>query len=135
MTRLDCELTAGGASIRLEIALAGGAHHAVRQRWRRGVAIPAAGATLGLEIIAQRLLVETRLRLSRFVDIRRPEPGTIGGHHLVDQDDAAAAIPAKFEFGVGNDNGLVAADFFAERIDGASHGLELVRHLDRKSVV
>src|SRR5712671_1837213 len=39
--------------IRLQIAFAGGIHDAFRQRRRRGVAVPAAGAALGVEIIAQ----------------------------------------------------------------------------------
>ena len=110
--------------IGLEIALAGRLHHARRQRRRRGVAVPAAGAALGVEIVAQRLLVEARLRLAGLVDVRRPEPRAVGRHHLVDQDDAAVAVAAELELGVGDDDALVAADLFAERIDRARHALE-----------
>ena len=41
----------------------------------------------------------------------------------------AVSIPAEFEFGVGDDDALVAADFFAERIDGPRHALQGVGHL------
>src|ERR1700694_1862429 len=129
MTGSGSEFATRDAAIGFEITLAGGRHHACRQRrWRR-VAIPAASAALGVEIIAQRLLIETRLRLAGFIDIRRPEPRTVGGHHLVDQDDAPVAIPAEFEFGVGDNDALFAADLFAERVDRAGHALQLIRHL------
>src|SRR4051812_46754271 len=45
--------------IGFQIPLAGRLHHARRQRRWRGVAVPAAGAALDVEIVAQRLLVET----------------------------------------------------------------------------
>src|SRR5439155_21080393 len=124
---LDGELTTRDAAIGLEIARAGGVYHARRQRRRRRLAVPAAAAALGVEIIAQRLLVEARLRLAWSVGIRGPEPRTVGGHRLVDQDDAAAFITAELEFGIGDDNAPVAADFLAERIDRAGHALEPVR--------
>src|SRR6266567_3134815 len=108
MTELDFELRPRHPPKRLQIALAGGIHHAGRQRRGRGVAVPAAGAALGVEIIAQRLLVEARLRLARLVDVDRPEPRTVGGHHLVDQDDTAIAVTAELEFGVGDDDALPA---------------------------
>src|SRR5258705_13910783 len=123
MTRQDCELMAGDAAVGLELTLAGGFPHARRQRRRRRLAVPAAGASLGVEIIAQRLLVEARLRPAGPIGIRGPEPRTVRGHHLVDQDDASIAISAELEFGVGDDNALVAADFLAEGIDRAGHAL------------
>src|ERR1019366_9930415 len=128
MTGSDGQFGPGDAAVSLEIALAGGLHDACRQRRRRRLAVPAAGAALGVEIIAQRLLVETRLRLAGVIGIRRPEPRTVGGHYLVDQDDAAVLVPAEFEFGVGDDDTLVAAELLAEGIDGAGHALERVGH-------
>ena len=105
----DIQRGAGDAAIGIEIALAGGVDDGGGQRRRRGFAVPAAGAPLSVEIVAQRLLVETGLRPAGLIGIRRPEPRTIGGHHLVDQDDAPVAIPAEFEFGVGDDDALAAA--------------------------
>src|SRR6187401_2297414 len=94
------EISPRHPAIRFQIALARGVDDAGGQRWRRGVAVPAAGAALGVEVVAQRLLVEARLRLAGFVDVDGPEPRTVWSHHLVDQDDAAIAVAAEFEFGV-----------------------------------
>src|SRR4029079_9497158 len=60
----NIELTAGDTAIGLEIALAGGLEDAGGQGRCRRFAVPAAGATLRIEVIAQRLLVEARLRLT-----------------------------------------------------------------------
>src|ERR1700754_4907143 len=125
----DRKVSAGDQLVRLEVTLARRVHHARRQ-WRRwSVAVPAAGAPFRIEIIAQRLLVEARLRPAGRVDIRRPEPRAVGGHHLVDQDDAAVGVAAEFEFGVGDKDALAAADGLAERIDRAGHALQRVGHL------
>src|SRR5262249_2946540 len=78
-----------------------------RQRRRRGIAIPAAGAALGVKIIAQGLLVETRLRLAGLVGVHRPEAGAVRRHHLIDQDDASVPIAAELELGVGDDDALL----------------------------
>src|SRR3977135_3409893 len=96
MMKSDFEFSPRHAPIGFEIALAGGVHHACRQR-RRGIAVPAAGAALGVEIIAQRLLVEARLRLPGLIHIRRPEPRTVRGHSLVAPGDAAPALPCAFD--------------------------------------
>src|SRR5260370_24267973 len=129
MTVSDAELAASNPAIGIEITLAGGVDDFGGQGWRRGVAVPAAGAALRVEIVAQRLLVEARLRLAGLVDIHRPEPRAVRGHHLFDHDDPSVAIPAKFKFGVGNNDALVADDFFAERIDRAGHALQREHHL------
>src|SRR5947209_6639667 len=111
------------AAIGLEVAFAGGIHDAGRQRrgWR--VAVPPPGAALRVEVVAERLLVEARLRLTWLVHVLRPESRTVGCHHLVDQDDAAILVPAELEFGIGDDDATLAAEFFAERIDCAAHAL------------
>src|SRR5437879_13003499 len=108
VTVLDLQLTPRYPPIRFEIALARRIHHAVGQRWGRGVAVPAAGAALGVEIVAQRLLVEGGLRPAELVDVGRPEPRTVRRHHLVDQDDAAVGSPSELELGVGDDDALMA---------------------------
>ena len=72
------------------------------------------------------MLVEARLRLTGPVTIGVPESRTVGRHHLVDQDDAPICRHAEFELGIRDDNSLVAADLFAERIDRAGHALERV---------
>ena len=46
MTSLDSEFASGNPPKRFQITLAGGVDHAGRQRRRRGVAVPAAGAAL-----------------------------------------------------------------------------------------
>src|SRR4051812_22248548 len=128
MTVSHCQLATRHPSIRLEIPLAGGVHHAGRQGRRRGVAVPAAGAALGVEIIAQRLLVETRLRLAGLVDVSGPKPRAVRRHHLVDQDNAAVLVAAEFEFCIGDDDALCAGDLFAERVDRTRHALEFMRY-------
>src|SRR6202042_3979054 len=45
---------------------------------------------------------------------------------LVDQDNAPVAIPAEFEFGVGDDDAMAPAGVLAERIDGAGHALQRI---------
>src|SRR4029078_9721590 len=58
-------------------------------------------------------------------DVGGPEPRTVRGHHLADQDDAAGGSPSKLELGVGDDDALMAGYPFAEIIDRARHALEL----------
>src|SRR5262245_21660171 len=79
----NLQLAPRHAPIRLKIALARRLHHAGRQRRRRRVAVPAAGAALAVEIIAQRLLVEAWLRLTGLVEVDRPEARRVRRHHLV----------------------------------------------------
>src|SRR5882757_9650005 len=108
MTRLSLQLMPRHAPVGFEIALAGRIDHAGRQRRRRAVAVPAPGFPLGVEIVAQRLLVEARLALAGLVDVDGPEPRTVRCHHFVDQNDAAVTVAAEFELGVGDDDALLA---------------------------
>src|SRR5262245_56018051 len=126
MTALDYELLPRDPPVGLQITLAGGVDDMCGQKWRRGVAIPAAGAALGVEIVAQRLLVKTRLRPAGLVGIDGPEARRIRRHHLVDQDDLSVAVAAEFEFGVGDDDALLAGEAFAAGIDRARQTLQLV---------
>src|SRR5258708_13359231 len=98
MTRSDCELIAGDAAVGLEITLAGGVHHARRQRRRGRLAVPAAAAAFGVKIIAQRLLVEARLRPAGPIGIRGPEPRTVRGHHLVVPDYSSIPLSPRPAF-------------------------------------
>ena len=61
-TELNLQLVSRHPPISLQISLAGRIHDDRRQRRRRGIAVPAACVALGVEIVAQRLLVEARLR-------------------------------------------------------------------------
>src|SRR4051794_36862605 len=117
------------APVRFEITLAGRIHHAGRQRRRWGVAVPAAGLALGVEIVAQRLLVEARLALAGLVYIDSPEPRRVRRHHLVDQNDLAVLVAAELELGVGDDDALLAGGLLAERVDRARHALQRRRHI------
>src|SRR4029077_2365885 len=81
MTNLDTQLPARDAPIRFQIALAGGVHDMCGQRRRWRIAVPAAGAALGIEMVAQRLLVETRLRPAGLVGVGRPEARGVRRHH------------------------------------------------------
>ena len=49
---------------------------------------------------------------------RRPEPRTVGGHHLVDQDDAAVAVAAEFKLGIGDDDALSQRVIGGTRVEG-----------------
>src|SRR5258706_321983 len=80
---------------------------------------------LGIEPVAQRLLVEAGLRLAFGIAVERPEARAVGRHHLVDQQDLARYGPAKLELGVGDDDALLKRDIAAPRIDEARQPLEL----------
>src|SRR6478752_1567779 len=86
---------AGEALEHLEIACRGGAHDLVRQRRRRSLAVPATGAPLTVEIIAQRLLVEARLRTAGRILLGRPEARAVRREHLVDEADGTVAVASE----------------------------------------
>src|SRR3569832_216383 len=70
---LDRQLFPRHPPIRLQIALAGGVDDALRQSGRRRIADPAAGVAFDIEVVAQWLLVEARLRPARLIVIDRPD--------------------------------------------------------------
>src|SRR5262249_1246630 len=72
-------------------------------RWR-SLTVPSFSSPLAVEIVTQRLLVEAQLPTSGFVTLRRPEPGAVGGQHLVDQEDVAVCAAPKLELGIRDDN-------------------------------
>src|SRR5215470_6550352 len=80
-------------------------------QWRRWLlAVPPAGVPFCRQVIAQWLLVETWLRVSRLIAIRRREARTVGRHHLINQDDLAIRRATEFEFGVGDDDADLLCD-------------------------
>src|SRR3954470_13237603 len=91
------ERSAGEPVEGVEIAEAGRLDHAHRERGTRGLAIPPAGTPFGVQIVAQGLLVEARLRTAGLIAVRRPEARAVGGEHFVDQADCAVAIAAELE--------------------------------------
>ena len=74
----------GQAAERLEVLLARPCHDVVGQRRHRRLLVPADP----LEVVADELLVEARLRAARRVAVARPEARRVGRQRLVDQDDA-----------------------------------------------
>lgn len=59
---------------------------------------------VGLEPVANELLIEGRLAVARLVAFQRPEAGGIRGEHLVAQHHVAVLIQTKLKLGVGNDD-------------------------------
>src|SRR5262249_22723306 len=129
IARSELQLASGDPAIGVKIAFAGGLNHAWRQRRRRGLAVPAPGSPLCVEIIAQRLLIKARLRPARAVGIRRPEAGAIGSHHLMNQNDAPFGAKPKFEFRVANNDASLARELLADRVNRSCHALQRARHV------
>src|SRR5271166_848509 len=61
----------------------------------RGLAVPADRG----RPVPQVLLVERVLRAAGLVLVRRPEPGGVGGEHLVGEDQRAVLGPAELKLG------------------------------------
>src|SRR6185503_17565899 len=107
----------GDAQERIQITLAGCANDVRRQGRRRSFAIPATRATLVIEIVAKRLLVEARLRSPRRVMLGWPEARAVGREHFIDQRDATIAIATELELGVGDDDSAIRGDGAATFVD------------------
>src|SRR3954466_10339753 len=71
----------------IEISITRRVDHPGGEWGRRRLTIPPARATLAIEIVAERLLVEARLRPARRVDVGGPEARAVGCEHFVDQAD------------------------------------------------
>src|SRR5947208_3856134 len=89
---------------RLPIPLARRLHHLQRQRRRRGIAVPLPLLLQARQVVAQRLLVEARLRASRLVAVRRPEARRVGREDLVDHEEPPVRARAELELRVGDDD-------------------------------
>src|SRR5688572_2562777 len=109
-------MQSGDSLKRFEIACRRGFNHAGWQRWRGSVAVPAASASLRVEIVTEGLLVEARLRSAWRVPVGGPEARAVGGHHLIDERRPALRVAAELEFGVGDDDAAFARDLAAFRI-------------------
>src|SRR5256885_14508467 len=81
-------------SVRLPIPLARRLHYLRGQRRRRCVAVPLPLPLQTRQVIAQRLLVEARLRPSRLVAVRPPEARRGGREDLRDYEEAPVRPPA-----------------------------------------
>src|SRR5204862_1763424 len=81
------------------IPSAGRLDHCGGQRRRRRFAIPSARAALTLEVVAQGLLVEARLRPAGRVALGRPEARAVGCQHFVDEPNRPRAVAAELELG------------------------------------
>src|SRR2546429_7352539 len=81
-------------SVRLPIPLARRLHYLRGQRRRRCVAVPLPLPLQTRQVIAQRLLVEARLRASRLVAVRPPEARRVGREDLVDHQAPSGRAPA-----------------------------------------
>src|SRR2546426_663732 len=94
------------AAVRIQVALARGAHHLGRERRRRRVPVPPLLLLQVGQIVAQRLLVEARLALAGPVAVGGPEAGRVGGEDLVDHEQLARRGGTELEFGVGDDDAV-----------------------------
>src|SRR5690349_8294603 len=107
--------------------MARGLYHVGWKGWWWRFAIPAASATLAIEIVAQGLLVEAWLRAARYVLVSGPEARAVRRHHLIDQEHAPRSVTPEFEFRVGDDDPTRRGGVAAERIDLAAQALQLSR--------
>src|SRR3989475_2290274 len=96
-----------------------------RGEWRGGRLLVPAQV---LEIVAQVLLVERRLRPSRFIAFEIPETRGIRGHDLIDKDDLTVVKP-EFELRVSEDQPTLHRPRSAELIEGEACLLEGLREL------
>src|SRR5260221_1198705 len=114
------ERSTGNAPVRVEIPGAGLRHDAIRQgrRWR--LAVPATRAPLGVEVVAQGLLVEAGLRSARRMAVGRPEARTVGRQHFVDETNGSLRISPELELRIGDDDSTRRRDVAASLVDSAS---------------
>ena len=59
---------------------------------------------IGLEPVADKLLVEGRLAVTGLIAFCRPEAAAVGSEHLITQDNIALFVEAELELGVGDDD-------------------------------
>src|SRR4028119_901533 len=82
---------AGDALEGIPVAQAGGVHDAGGQGGGRALPVPAPGVPFTVEMVAEWLLVEARLRTTGLVSLDRPEPRAGGGAPSGRRTHAAAA--------------------------------------------
>jgi hypothetical protein len=86
-------------------------------------------ARLRVQVIAQRLLVEARLRAARRVLRSRPESGAVGCQHFVNKGHASRGIAAELELGVCDDNTTFSGHAAAKGVNAQAQSFELARVL------
>src|SRR5260370_30483244 len=91
---------AGEALVDLDVAGAGGVDDVVRDLRARRLAVPPGD---GGRPVADELLVEVALRAARLPLGRRPEPGGVGGEHLIGEGQRAVLVEAKLQLRVRDD--------------------------------
>ena len=74
-------------------------------------------------MVADELLVVARRRAIDAVFPRRPITGRVGGENLVDEDEVAIGVGAKFELGVGENHAGAGGGVVTELIQGEAGGL------------
>src|SRR5215203_2864388 len=93
---------AGDALERIEVSSARRVHHR-RRKWRRWcLTVPPPRTSLNVEVVAQRLFVEARLRPAGRVALGGPEARAVRGQHFIDQANRARGVTAELELGVGD---------------------------------
>src|SRR6476620_2599448 len=118
----------GDATEGVEVATTRRLHDLRWKRRRRRLPIPAAGPPLSVEIVAQGLLVEARLRPARLVLLGRRETRAIGCQYFVDQPDRAGGVAPELELRVCDDDAASRCDVAAARVDEPAHRLERIGH-------
>src|SRR5688572_30202133 len=118
---------AGDALERIEVPPARRVHHSGREPRRRRLAVPSPRAAFAVEVVAQRLLVEARLRPSGCVALGGPETRAVGSQHFIDEPDRARGVAAELELRVGDDDPAGCGEIPPARVDEPAHRLERVR--------
>src|SRR3989442_5143723 len=113
------------ASVRIQVALARGAHHLGRERRRRRVPVPPLLLLQVGQIVAQRLLVEARLAPAGPVAVGGPEAGRVGGEGLVHHQQLAPRGGTELEFGVGDDDAVRSRIAAPRLVQGQAPPLEV----------
>ena len=81
---------------------------------------------IGLEPVADELLVEGRLTVAGLVTFGGPETAAVGSQHLVAQNDIALFVEAELELGVGDDDAAGPCVLSALFIEGDGAVAELL---------
>src|SRR5579862_3167032 len=119
------QLFTGDPPVGIEVPHAGGFDDLRGKRWRRRVSVPAASLSLAIEIIAERLLIEAGLRLSRCVLIGGPKSRAVWREHLVNEGDALRGVAPELELCVGNDDSTGGGDRPAALVDLPAQSFQL----------
>src|SRR6185503_16961172 len=118
------KVSARDAPERIEVPGTGGLDDFRGERWWRRLAVPAPRAPDAVQVVAQRLLVEARLRAARTVPIRRPEARAVRRHHLVDERRTALAITPELELRIRDDDPALLREVAPAGVDHEAQALQ-----------